>query len=269
MNRIEPFTPSEVCLYFYLLSQWNENRSENTFKLGTKIIEKEVNITRMTICAARESLQERGLITYTKGDRRLSSPTYCIIEHVEVSRQRKTVKAKAQTGEIEYDEISIPPEFISPPEPEANDWEMMVPEVVEDDEKKPESERKPAVVRKGVSGDLFKPEKPPKREKKEFVPPTLQEVEDYFKGLGVVDAETRAQQFFFHYDSLGWHTATGAVVHRWDSLANKWILNDKRKEYENNRSSSKKGGEGDGYKQTIISRLEEAERKFREENGIV
>ena len=124
--------------------------------------------------------------------------------------------------------------------------------------------------------------KPEKRKKKEFVPPTLQEVEDFYSGLGVVDAEEKAQQFYFHYDSLGWHTASGAVIWRWDSLANKWLLNDKQKEkqYESNRSCSKKSGEGDGYKcfqlfktenflktPWLNERFAESERKFWEKNG--
>ncbi|WP_025831319.1 hypothetical protein [Bacteroides stercorirosoris] len=116
---------------------------------------------------------------------------------------------------------------------------------------------------------MFKAPEPEKRKKKEFVPPTLQEVEDFFSGLGVVDALDKAQQFYFHYDSLGWHTSSGAAIWRWDSLANKWLLNDKQKEYENNRSSSKKSGEGDGYKESLYERFAESERKSGRRTEII
>ena len=243
---MEPFSPSEVCLYFYLLSRWNESGREDTFQLKTCVISKDINMTRKMICIVRVKLYERGLIEFTEGERRSCSPVYRIMEHVEVGRQMKTVRAKAETAEVEVDEIPIPPEF-------------QVQEVRK--EEKPVKRKKSEKVK--PLDKLFKVEEPKKRVKKEFVPPTLQEVEDYFNTLGICDAESRAQQFFFHYDSLGWHTATGAAVHRWDSLANKWLLNDKQKEHEKGRCNSKASDEGD-YKAKLYDRFAESERKFRE-----
>lgn len=243
---MEPFSPSEVCLYFYLLSQWNESGREDSFQLGTRKMIAELRITKKTIYEIRKKLYERGLIEFTEGERRSCSPVYRIMEHVEVGRQMKTVRAKAEMAEVEVDEIPIPPEF-------------QVQEVRK--EEKPVKRKKSEKVK--PLDKLFKVEEPKKRVKKEFVPPTLQEVEDYFNTLGICDAESRAQQFFFHYDSLGWHTATGAVVHRWDSLANKWLLNDKQKEHEKGRCNSKASDEGD-YKAKLYDRFAESERKFRE-----
>lgn len=269
MNRIEPFNPTEACLYFYLLSQWNIYR-ESKFQVKTKDIERDINISKKTICVVRKVLKERGLIDYTEGDRRSSSPVYQILENVEVGRQRKTPEPPAEMALPEdVDEIPMPPEYQCSEEPEL----VYYPEPPEPASPEPAPPpKKPS--RKKVEkplDELFKVPKPEKRSKKEFIPPTLQEVEDFFSGLGILNAEEKARQFFFHYDSLGWHTATGAVIWRWDSLANKWLLNDKQKEqqHENSssRSSSKKGGEGDEYKRSLISRFAESERKFREENG--
>lgn len=269
MNRIEPFTPTEVCLYFYLLSQWNIYR-ESRFQIKTRDIEREINITKATICKIRERLKERGLIDYTEGERRSSSPVYQILENVEVGRQRKTPEPPAETALPEdIDEIPMPPEYQCSEVPE----QVYYPEPPEPalPEPAPPPKKPPRKKVEKPLDELFKVPKPEKRNKKEFIPPTLQEVEDFFSGLGILNAEEKAQQFFFHYDSLGWHTATGAVIWRWDSLANKWLLNDKQKEqqHENSssRSSSKKGGEGDEYKRSLISRFAESERKFREENG--
>lgn len=247
MNRIEPFTPYEVYLYFYILNQCNINGWKDEIEVPTRSMEVETGISRTKIGKIRESLQCRGLISYTEGERRSSSPIYRIIENVDIGKQKKTKAVPAM-----YDD-----------EP----YEIDEPFILQDEE--PEPQPKKSKKKEKSLDDLFKVPEPEKRKKKEFVPPTLQEVEDFFSGLGIQNAVDVAQQFFFHYDSLGWHTATGAVVHRWDSLANKWLLNDKKKEYENSRSSSKKSGEGDGYKQEIRNRFEEAERKFREKNGIV
>ena len=253
MNRIDPFTPTEVCLYFYLLSQWNNYR-ESKFTIKSSVLLAELKMSKPTIYEVRERLKERGLIDFTEGERRTSAPVYQILENIDVGRQRKTEEPEEETvmpEEIEVDEIPSP-----------------IPVVQEEKPEKNLSGRKK--VEKPLD-ELFKVPKPEKRKKAEFIPPTLQEVEDFFSGLGVVDAREKAQQFFFHYDSLGWHTASGAVIWRWDSLANKWLLNDKQKDqqHENSssRSSSKKGGEGDEYKQSLLSRFAESERKYREKNG--
>lgn len=271
MNRIEQFTPCEVCFYFYLLSQWNVKGRDNFVEIKTSVMFAELKMTNRTIYSARESLMKRGLITFTEGERRTSSPVYQILENVDIGRIVRTAEPQAETVSPEdIDEIPIPLEYQwseppeqayypEPPEPE--------PVLTEPPLSKKTSRKK---VEKPLD-ELFKVPKPEKRSKKEFIPPTLQEVEDFFSGLGILNAEERAQQFFFHYDSLGWHTATGAVIWRWDSLANKWLLNDKQKEQQNenssSRSSSKKGGEGDEYKCSLLSRFAESERKFREENG--
>lgn len=271
MNRIEQFTPCEVCFYFYLLSQWNIKGRDNFVEIKTSVIFAELKMTNRTIYSARESLMRRGLITFIEGERRISSPIYQILENVDIGKQRRTVEPKEETVMPEdIDEIPITPEnkWSEPPEqvyyPEPPEPEPISPD--------PAPPQKPS--RKKVEkplDELFKVPKPEKRSKKEFTPPTLQEVEDFFSGLGILNAEEKAQQFFFHYDSLGWHTATGAVIWRWDSLANKWLLNDKQKEQQNensiSRSSRKKGGEGDEYKRSLLSRFAESERKFREENG--
>ena len=78
------------------------------------------------------------------------------------------------------------------------------------------------------SGELFppspkeKPKKQPNGKRAEFVPPTLNEVREFFRDR-LPDWEAQAELFFAHYDGLGWHTSTGVKVQRWDSMANKWI----------------------------------------------
>lgn len=252
MNRIDPFTPTEVCLYFYLLSQWNNYR-ESRFTIKSSIMFAELKMSKPTIYEVRERLKERGLINFTEGERRSSSPVYQILENVEIGRPMRTAEPEAETEmpeEIEVDEIPSP---------------VPTPGPVPEDQKPVQKTPKRKKIEKPLD-ELFKAPEPEKRKKKEFVPPTLQEVEDFFSGLGVIDALEKAQQFYFHYDSLGWHTSSGAAIWRWDSLANKWLLNDKQKEYENNRSSSKKSGEGNGYKESLNERFAESERRFREEN---
>ena len=83
LNRLEPFAPSDLRLYFYLLDQCNIRGWENPFKLSTRYIECELKMSRKVIEEARERLHNRGLIEFTKGIGS-STPTY-IIKGVEIS----------------------------------------------------------------------------------------------------------------------------------------------------------------------------------------
>lgn len=94
---------------------------------------------------------------------------------------------------------------------------------------------------------LFPPVPPPKkkRQKTEFVPPTLEEVEQYFLLQGadskLKDWKKQASIFFNHFDSIGWCTPNGAKIVHWDSKANLWIL---EKEKENEESTANKCNNG-------------------------
>lgn len=68
-----------------------------------------------------------------------------------------------------------------------------------------------------------------RKPKIEFIPPTLEEVLNFFSGSLLADWETQGQLFFSHYQSQGWKKGTGVQVTEWDSLANKWILDEKIK----------------------------------------
>ena len=83
LNRLEPFAPSDLRLYFYLLDQCNIRGWENPFKLSTRYIECELKMSRKVIEESRERLHNRGLIEFTKGIGS-STPTY-IIKGVEIS----------------------------------------------------------------------------------------------------------------------------------------------------------------------------------------
>lgn len=113
---------------------------------------------------------------------------------------------------------------------------------------------------------LFGEDKKKKEKKKrdEFVPPKLEEVERMFEDKGVEDAKTKAADFFFHYESLGWHTTSGAKIFRWDSLVNRWMINDS-KDGKSRRNNSKRD---DGYKSELKKRIEGADSRWREKEGV-
>ena len=81
------------------------------------------------------------------------------------------------------------------------------------------------------SNELFPPDPPlpklPKKTKPDFIPPTLEDIIAYFEGK-LPDWEQQAEIFYNHFTSLGWRTASGAKVERWDSRANLWIIEKKQ-----------------------------------------
>ncbi|WP_370861407.1 hypothetical protein [Parabacteroides faecis] len=79
-----------------------------------------------------------------------------------------------------------------------------------------------------------KSKKKSSRAKKEFIPPVLDDVLRFFSGSLLPDWENQGRLFFSHYNSQGWRKGTGVQVTDWDSLANKWILDEKIKRNERN-----------------------------------
>ena len=76
-----------------------------------------------------------------------------------------------------------------------------------------------------------KPKPSVKAKKPAFVPPTLDEVREFFRGK-LPDWEAQAETFYNHYDSLDWHTSAGGKVQRWESRATLWITEEKLKPHE-------------------------------------
>ena len=68
-----------------------------------------------------------------------------------------------------------------------------------------------------------------------FIPPSLEDVIEYFKEQGISD-ETKARKFFNNYSSKGWKVSNTKMTD-WKARVNYWISNDKEE-----KSSVKKNG---------------------------
>lgn len=86
-------------------------------------------------------------------------------------------------------------------------------------EKKDKRKEKP-------DGFLFPPPKASKVKTDDFVPPSLKEVEAFFRqsAAQLPTWQDEAKIFFYHYDGLGWRNTHGVKIRNWDSFANKWIF---------------------------------------------
>lgn len=78
-NEYEPFSTTEIALYFFLIDRANSRRWQMPFKCPTSVISTAIQVTRQTVVNARESLRARNLITYTKGTGKGTHPMYSLV----------------------------------------------------------------------------------------------------------------------------------------------------------------------------------------------
>ena len=154
-NQVSPFSTTEIAFYFYLLQACKSSGWENPLRLPTRKICFELDFRKDTITYVRNSLKQRGLIDFKKGDRRTSDPEYSILDGngvlVEIADQSpyqnvdQNVDQNAYQSERkeakERDNIIIP---------NINSNELSLLDNAREEEKKPKrkrAEKDPEVVR--------------------------------------------------------------------------------------------------------------------------
>ncbi len=80
-NEYEPFSTSDIALYFYLLHRANNRRWQMPLRCPTAMICCHLKTTRQNIVKARESLRQRGFISFTQGKGKDTPALYTIVEN--------------------------------------------------------------------------------------------------------------------------------------------------------------------------------------------
>ena len=195
IRRYKPMTAYEADFYFFLLKECNMRNWLSPFELPTRLIYAELGYSNKTISDLRNRLKQKGLIDFIEGNRREKAASYIILVS---ERNQNGNQSSNQNGNQSSNQNGNPLN----------------------------TKHKQKQKEDNNSNELFPldiTQKPKRREKKEFMPPTIEEVKSVFMEK-LPDWEIQAETFFYHYDSLGWKTVTGAKVQRWDSMANKWII---------------------------------------------
>ena len=78
-NEYEAFSTAEIALYFFLINRANSRRWLMPFKCPTSVISAAIQVTRQTVVNARESLNARKFIIYTKGTGKGSHPMCSLV----------------------------------------------------------------------------------------------------------------------------------------------------------------------------------------------
>ena len=194
IRRYKPMTAYEADFYFFLLKECNIRNWLCPFELPTRLIQAELGYSNKTIIDLRNRLKQKGLIEFIEGNRREKAASYILVS---VGNQSSNQNGN-QNGNPLY-----------------------------------KTKNKTKSIGEDNSGELFPPDPPPKKKpvkpKVEFIPPTAEEVKEYFRDK-LSDWEMQADIFYNHFSGLGWKTATGAKVERWDSRANLWIIEKKQQD---------------------------------------
>lgn len=229
-------TATEQALYHELVMVCNEEGWPETFSCSNGELCTSLGITEKTLCAAKESLINAGLIYYQSGKSKRQFSLYSFekpfdknpnyrknyAQYDNQSASQSVSQSASQSGE------------------NSSDY---------NNKQKPNKTTPPIIPQQGEIGF---PEEKPKRKpkaKKEFIPPSEEEVLSFFSACGLSDWEIQGRLFYSNYQSQGWRKGTGVQITEWDSLANKWILNEKIKRDGRNTSgkSGNEAAEGSEY----------------------
>lgn len=207
------FTCCETRLYFYLLKTANRLGWVDSWARSDARVSSDVGVSVNSMKTARNRLVQAGLIAFKPGGNGQRDKTrYQVIYDFRYQNMTPNLTPNLAPN--------LTPNLVPKVQPYNN-----------------KTKTKTKSVGGNNSGELFPPDTPPKkssRKKAEFIPPTHEEVKEYFRNK-LPDWELQADIFFNHFSGLGWKTSAGAKVERWDSRANLWII---EKKQENGKSEN-------------------------------
>ncbi|WP_298073049.1 hypothetical protein [uncultured Bacteroides sp.] len=111
-NEYEPFSVSEVALYFYLLHRANSRRWQMPMQCPTAMICCHLKTSRQNIVKSRESLRRRGFLSFTPGKGKDAPSLYTIVVNPdplsaplsdELSGQLSDKMTNELTGELPHE----------------------------------------------------------------------------------------------------------------------------------------------------------------------
>ena len=81
-GEYEPYSSTEVALYFFLLYRANARRWQMPIRCPTEMICNRIKTSKQNLVKARECLKQRGFISFVPGKGKEVAPTYTIMERI-------------------------------------------------------------------------------------------------------------------------------------------------------------------------------------------
>lgn len=201
------FSPHEIALYFCLLREANRQGWPEPFVCPNRNLCLGLNIPDSTLIRCRDRLVGNGVFSYKSAKDKRKAPSYYLHPASRVASRvasRDASRNASRVASINKDIKTIRPKNKSPIPSDKPGEEVLDLEFEE-------------------------PKKTKSRNSQESPPaPTLEEVKAYFLSQNadtrLDDWEAEAEIFFNNYDATDWIDASGRKIKRWDSRANRWIL---------------------------------------------
>lgn len=262
--RLKKFSDIDTVIYFFLLNECNIRRWLNPFELQTRNLEISLSISRKTIGEARNRLRQRGMIDFIEAQGR-GATIYLIVDAAMTNKELNSrfcvshTKHKGNTnGNTKVTQT------VTQGLHKGNTTAIYT--LLNEDIRLKTKDNTPIPPDKPGDGVLdLGLDEPKKKKSKSRTPqesppaPTLEDVKAYFLSQGadtrLDDWETEAEIFFNNFNATNWVDASGRKIARWDSRANRWIL-----EKEQRKKLSQTNG---NFRQTQIS----SDRRGTEADG--
>lgn len=246
------FSPHDVALYFYLLREANRQGWPEPFVCPNRVLTLGLNISDVTLIRCRDRLAAYGVIEYKSAKDRRKPPSYYFTTlsrdvSRSVSRSVSRDVSRSVSSTVSRD-VSINKDI----------------KTIRPKNKSPISPDKPGEGVLDLGLDEPKKKRTKSRTLQESPPaPTLEEVKAYFLSqsadIRLDDWEAEAEIFFNNFDATDWVDASGRKIKRWDSRANRWILEKEQRKKTNQTNgqiraqaqtpADRRGTEADGKEQ--------------------
>ena len=95
-GEYEPYSSTEVALYFFLLYRANARRWQMPIRCPTEMICNRIKTSKQNLVKARECLKQRGFISFVPGKGKEVAPTYTIMERISPLSVEMSVKLSEQ-----------------------------------------------------------------------------------------------------------------------------------------------------------------------------
>ena len=95
-GEYEPYSSTEVALYFFLLHRANARRWQMPIRCPTEMVCNRLKTSKQNLVKARECLKQRGFISFVPGKGKEVAPTYTIMEHISPLSVEMSVKLSEQ-----------------------------------------------------------------------------------------------------------------------------------------------------------------------------
>lgn len=229
LNKEYSFTPNEKALYFAILNKCNELGWKNPFNQSNGYLAMDSGMSESAMQKARNTLQQKGLISFASGDGRRNNTVYTVNV---VNAQKGNTKGNFKNnlyGTLSDTLYGTLSDTLS----HENSTDNNKPKTKLNETKLEREPVSPVPTDPGLATPVKERKK---RIREPFVPPTREEMRGYFQKIiggkwGDARAKFSADVCYDHYKGNGWIQGKNKPIVDWNAAANNWVRREMNGEF--------------------------------------